>query len=96
MRFVAWVLFYVQFVLHLALVLTNLASIFVLPFKAEWFIASPLCTILGIILFSKSFDCPITKFENWLRVQLELPQIKSFIGHYIFKYIYITWEFLTR
>ncbi len=67
---------------HFLLVGLNLASLFVLPFVEPWYIAAPLVTFLGNLLFTQ-IACPLTRLENWLRITLGLSGIKSFIGHYI-------------
>ena len=38
-----------------------------------------------LISFSRVLDCPMTRFENKMRVQLGKPTIKGFIGHYFLK-----------
>jgi len=38
-----------------------------------------------LISFSRVLDCPMTRYENKLRVQLGRPTIKGFIGHYFLK-----------
>jgi hypothetical protein len=84
-RYLLWSVFYIQLVLHFLLILVNYISIFILPFYAPWYISVPLITFLINLMFSNSFSCPLTRFENKLRRQLGLPTIKSFIGHYIWR-----------
>lgn len=91
-----YVVLYLLVVNHALLVFLNLGAFCVLPFKADWFFAAPLCTFLGLLLFSKSFQCPLTALENNLRNKLSLKPIKTFVGHYFFKPIYITVSFLSR
>ena len=88
-----YVVLYLLIVNHFLLVFLNIGAFFVLPFKTEWFIAAPLCSFLVLLLFSKSFQCPLTALENKLRKSLFLPEIKTFVGHYFFKPIYIIWDF---
>ena len=38
-----------------------------------------------LISFSRVLDCPMTRYENKMRVQLGKPTIKGFIGHYFLK-----------
>lgn len=78
------VFFYLLVFLHMAVVVGNLISLFILPFMAPWYIALPLCSFL--VLLSTSRDqCPLTRLENKLRRKLNLPTIKGFIGHYLLR-----------
>ncbi len=69
-------------VFHFILIITNFLSIFVLPFATPWYIAAPMITLIVNLTFSP-LPCPLTTWENRLRVKLGLPKIKYFIGHYI-------------
>ena len=85
MRLIIWTIFYIQLVLHFILIFANYLAIFILPVYAPWYIAVPLITFLINLMFSNSFSCPMTRFENKLRGYLGLPKIKSFISHYIWR-----------
>ena len=78
-------------ILHWLVVIGNLSAFFILafqgftPFGFPWYICLPLCSFIILISFSRVLDCPMTRFENKLRVQQGRPQIKGFIGHYFLK-----------
>lgn len=71
--------------LHWALIIGNIASFIVLPFLASWYVALPLMSYIGLLTFSRVLDCPVTRFENKLRRELGMPEIRGFIGHYMLK-----------
>lgn len=78
-------------ILHWLVVLGNFSAFFILafqgvtPFGFPWYICLPLCSFIMLISFSRILDCPMTRYENKLRVQLGRPTIKGFIGHYFLK-----------
>lgn len=65
---------------HHALILGNLASFVVAPFKAPWYLAFPACFAI-IWVTCSPVNCAITRWENRIRKQLGWPEIKTFIGH---------------
>lgn len=77
--------------LHWIVVIGNFSAFFILafqgltPFGYPWYICLPLCSFIILISFSRVLDCPMTRYENKLRVQLGRPTIKGFIGHYFLK-----------
>lgn len=77
--------------LHWGVVLGNLSAFFILAFQGftpygfPWYICLPLCSFIVLISFSRVLDCPMTRYENRVRVQLGKPTIKGFIGHYFLK-----------
>ena len=78
-------------VLHWFVVIGNFSAFFILafqgltPFGYPWYICLPLCSFIILISFSRVLDCPMTRYENKLRVQVGRPTIKGFIGHYFLK-----------
>ncbi|MBC8408769.1 MAG: DUF2784 family protein [Rhodobacteraceae bacterium] len=70
-------------VIHLLVVIGNVAALFVLPLLTPWYIALPLTTWILVLSTSRNLDCPLTRFENKLRNKINKPQIKGFIKHYI-------------
>ena len=77
--------------LHWAVVIGNFSAFFILafqgltPFGFPWYVCLPLCSFIILISFSRVLDCPMTRYENKLRVQVGKPTIKGFIGHYFLK-----------
>ena len=77
--------------LHWAVVLGNFSAFFILafqgftPYGLPWYVCLPLFSFIALISFSRVLDCPMTRYENKLRVQLGRPTIKGFIGHYFLK-----------
>lgn len=77
--------------LHWVVVLGNFSAFFILsfqgftPYGLPWYVCLPLCSFIALISFSRVLDCPMTRYENKLRVQLGRPTIKGFIGHYFLK-----------
>lgn len=85
-------LFWLVTVFHGLLVLGNIASFCVAPFKAPWYLAFPACFAIIWVTFSSQY-CAITEWENHVRARLGWRPIRSFIGHYGKKPVCI---FLTR
>ncbi|MBP7209610.1 MAG: DUF2784 family protein [Paludibacteraceae bacterium] len=77
-------LFYLVFVLHLILLIINVVSIFILPFKTPWYVSVPLVTWL-VALATNPIRCLLTDLENKIRERLNMPKIKGFIKHYILR-----------
>ena len=77
--------------LHWAVVIGNFCAFFILafqgftPFGMPWYVCLPLCSFIALISFSRVLDCPMTRYENKIRVRLGKPTIKGFIGHYFLK-----------
>jgi hypothetical protein len=77
--------------LHWVVVIGNFSAFFILafqgltPFGFPWYVCLPLCSFIILISFSRVLDCPMTRYENKLRVQVGKPTIKGFIGHYFLK-----------
>ncbi len=69
---------------HHVMVLGNLASFFVLPFQAPWYLAFPACFAIIWVVCSPT-DCAVTKWENFARANLGWPPIKGFVKHYYVK-----------
>jgi F0F1-type ATP synthase membrane subunit a len=82
MGFFTRCLLYLVVLLHLFIVFGNLAAFFIVPFKADWFIAIPTESIIVYLTFNRN-PCPLTVLENHLREKLGKRQIRGFIGHYI-------------
>lgn len=77
--------------LHWAVVIGNFCAFFILAFQGftpygfPWYVCLPLCSFIALISFSRVLDCPMTRYENKMRVKLGKPAIKGFIGHYFLK-----------
>ena len=79
-------------ILHWTVVIGNFSAFFILLVQGltpnygfPWYICLPLCSFIALISFSRVLDCPMTRYENKLRVQVGRPTIKGFIGHYFLK-----------
>src|SRR4051812_5318326 len=92
MKFTKWELItyaiHVLVVFHFVILFMNCFSFFILPFCVPWYEATPLCTFLAWLVFTKQ-PCPLTILENKLRKSIHRPVIGTFVGHYIMKPIYI-------
>lgn len=77
--------------LHWLVVIGNFCAFFILAFQGftpygfPWYVCLPLCSFIALISFSRVLDCPMTRYENKMRVKLGKPTIKGFIGHYFLK-----------
>ena len=88
MRSLLWVALVATVAVHLAIVFGNFAAFFVLPFVTPWYVALPVCVfILRLSLTGE--ECPVTTLENHFRARLGLRPVRTFIGHYVAKYVYI-------
>jgi hypothetical protein len=67
---------------HMFIVLGNIASAFVLPFYAPWYIALPIIALIVNLTFAPS-QCPLTRLENRIRRSLGMKEIRHFMGHYV-------------
>lgn len=76
-------LFFVQFT-HYSFIVLCLAAVPLVVINEPFWISAP---ILGLILhlgFSRTLECPWTRLENYYRRKCDKPQIKTFIGHFLF------------
>ena len=77
--------------LHWMVVIGNFCAFFILAYQGltpngmPWYVCLPLCSFIALISFSRVLDCPMTRYENKMRVKLGKPTIKGFIGHYFLK-----------
>jgi len=70
-------------VLHMLVCIGNVTCFFLLPFIEPPWIALPCCTLIFFLTFQKEIQCPLTRYENKLRRQMDMREIRGFIGHYI-------------
>lgn len=70
---------------HWAIIVGNVAAFAILPFYTSWYIALPVMSYIGLLTFSRVLDCPLTRFENKVRRQLGLNEVKGFISYYAIK-----------
>lgn len=73
---------------HVLVVFGNLLSVFLLTILQPWYVSLPLVTFIIWISTSRVADCPLTRWENKLRLKLGRPEIKGFIGYYFIKPFY--------
>lgn len=78
-------LLYFVVVAHWAIIFGNVTAFCLLPFYASWYVALPVMSYIGLLTFSRVLDCPLTRLENRIRRDLNLPEVKGFIGHYLIK-----------
>ena len=71
--------------LHLFVVIGNAIAFFIVPFLTPWYVAIPICSFIFLVSFSKEIKCPLTNWENTLRMKIGKKRIGGFIGHYIIK-----------
>lgn len=69
--------------IHMLVCLGNVTCFFVLPFIEPPWIALPCCTLVFFLTFQREIQCPLTRYENKLRKQMGMREIRGFIGHYI-------------
>lgn len=72
-------------VFHMVVVVGNGVAFLVVPFLAPWYIALPICSFIFLISFSKHITCPLTDWENNVRMKLGKKKIGGFVGHYLIK-----------
>ena len=75
-------LLYALIVFHMFVIGVNVSAFFILPFMYPLYVWMPLNSFILITTFTREV-CPLTKLENHLRKQLDLPKIGGFVGHYI-------------
>jgi len=78
-------LFIILVIWHMSVVIGNLFAFFVVPFLTPWYIAVPICSFIFLVTFSKEIKCPLTNWENEVRVRIGKKRIGGFVGHYIVK-----------
>jgi hypothetical protein len=78
-------LLYLIVVIHFVFVVGDVAAMFVLPFMTPWYVWIPLETWLVNTTLGKTLVCPVTEYENYLRRNLGMPEIRGFIKHYFVK-----------
>lgn len=88
------ILLYSLIILHLAIVIGNIFAFFALPFLAPWYISIPLCTFLFWFTNERNLVCRLTELENKLRLRLNLPEIRGFIGHYLKRPLKKAWNYI--
>lgn len=72
-------------ILHGFFIVVNVLSMIILPFTQSIWVWVPLVSFLLNLMFNNAFkDCPITRFESYIRVKAGYPPLKSFLGHYLF------------
>lgn len=75
---------------HAIFICAIISSFFVLPFRENWYVSTPLCVwILYLVLGRVGMACPLTEWENNLRQKLGKKRIGGFVGHYFKKPIMI-------
>jgi len=68
--------------LHLFVVFATLVSLFVLPFKVEWYLWIPIsCGLIPNLLTPG--DCYLSVIENRIRKSLGLSKVDKFVAYYI-------------
>lgn len=75
---------YVLVPLHSAIVATNVAAFFVVPFVAPWYLWVPICTMIGRVICVRN-ACPLTIWENRIRSRLGMNKIDGFVQHYFLR-----------
>ena len=66
---------------HFAVILGNVAALFILPFVAPWYISLPLMSLIVNLMFSP-LSCPLTRLESRIRKSLGMDEIRHFVKHY--------------
>ena len=79
-----WLALVLLVAVHMALLITNVAAFFVLPFQAPWYVAWPLMTFIWFFSTTR-VQCRLTELENHLRRSLGLRLIGGFVGHYLLR-----------
>jgi len=67
---------------HASILVFNTIAMIILPFVAPWYVALPIITLLGNLMFSPN-PCPLTRLESRMRKNLGLPRITHFLKHYL-------------
>jgi hypothetical protein len=79
-----WPVLVAVIVLHMGLVLSVVASVFMLALKQPWYICVPLCLFVYSYCTSP-VKCVLTELENYLRLRLGINRIGGFVGHYFIR-----------
>ena len=79
------ILWFLILALHLFVVIGNAIDFFIVPFLTPWYIGIPICSFIFLVSFSKDIKCPLTNWENEVRIRIGKKRIGGFIGHYIVK-----------
>jgi len=79
----AMFLFRCVVVVHMFVCIGNVTCFFVLPFIEPPWVSLPCCSLIFFLTFQKEVKCPMTRFENKLRKELGMREIRGFVGHYI-------------
>lgn len=82
------VMLFALVIVHIMIVIGNLAALGFLPFTTPWYISLPLCSFLVRLALVEA-NCPLTILENHLREKLGYKKIRTFIGHYFVKVFFI-------
>ena len=70
---------------HMFIIIGYALAFFSVPFLTPWYIAIPICSFIFLITFSKEIKCPLTNWENNIRIKLGKKRIGGFVGHYFIK-----------
>ena len=70
---------------HMFIIIGNALAFFSVPFLTPWYIAIPICSFIFLITFSKEIKCPLTNWENNIRIKLGKKRIGGFVGDYFIK-----------
>jgi hypothetical protein len=79
------ILWFLLVIFHLAVVIGNAIAFFIVPFLTPWYIALPICSFIFLVSFSKEIKCPLTNWENEVRIKIGKRRIGGFIGYYVVK-----------
>jgi len=74
------ILFFIQWIHWTVLVLTG-TSLFLLWILEPWYVALPISIWILHLGFSRTLDCPWTRFENIYRSKTGRQEIGGFISH---------------
>ena len=86
MKILFWTsVFYIIVVLHAMLIAANVLSVMIIPAMVPWYISVPLDSFLFNLFFNRAFkECPLTQLESAVRQKINMPPIKSYLGHYLY------------
>ena len=79
-----WPVLVAVIVLHMGLVMSVVASVFMLALEQPWYICVPLCLFVYSYC-TNPVKCMLTEFENYLRLRLGIRRIGGFVGHYFIR-----------
>lgn len=75
-------LLYFVIAIHILTIVINGVSFLILPLCMPVYIWLPIDTMLLYIAVDSRNLCVLTRFENYVRVRVGLPQIEGFLTHY--------------